>query len=131
MSAQVPDNIARGLNEKQIDYVVKLHNQLANVRTKITERAGVAMTSGLTIGAGAAAGYVDGRYPDKKILGLDLSLVFGIAAAGYAYTQTQGSYEERAAMAVANGALAGYGYQAALAAGAKARAAAPPPAPAK
>jgi hypothetical protein len=109
------------MTEKQLEYVIKLEDRANRALGFVKERTGQAVQSGLTVGAAAIAGYADGRYPDRKILGLDLSLCIGLAAAGYAYTQKMGSIEEKGAMAVANGCFAGFSYTYAKDAGAQAR----------
>lgn len=102
--------VTRGMSERQLDYVLKLQDKADKAVGFVRERTGSAMKSGATVGAAAVGGYLDGRYPERKVLGLDLSLVAGLSAMAYAYMQKAGTAEEQMALAAANGLFAGQAY---------------------
>lgn len=111
----------RNMSDAQLAYVLKLEQKADRALGFVRERTGSAVNSGVTVALAAVGGYVDGRYPDRKILGLELSLALGLGIAGYAYMQKPGTMEERGAMAAANGLFAGFSYQYARSAGEAAR----------
>ena len=71
----------------------KSQKALTHLRERLKGKTEEAVDMAATVGGGAAAGYIEGKYPDKEFFGINAGLVVGTVATvaglmGYAGNQS-------------------------------------------
>ena len=104
-------NLANVSKTKALQMAASAKRQLARVREEAAEMTGRVMDTGLTVGGGAAAGYVNAKFPGQWV-GVDKEIWIGGGLALIGLAGMGGAKWNQAVLDLGNGMLAGWAYNA-------------------